>query len=192
MKADLITKLLKLLNKKQTNQGFTIIHLLVILLVSGLVGAAMLPSLVKPSCACLFHKHGGIGGRQMKHIVGSVNRSQQGYHFEKGTFAHNVADLGLNYKTEFLDSLNITVISENEAYILPSIKQVNRFLKDGVYLYAGVISHKGDKFTSVVCRTKDKVFSSPKQLTTAVFVTDENGAIAGCTSAGGLEVTTLE
>ena len=187
MKADLITKLLKLLNKKQTNQGFTIIHLLVILLVSGLVGAAMLPSLVKPvkpSCACVPLDAGTI--------VGSVNRSQQAYHFEKGTFAHNVADLGLNYKTEFLDSLNITVISENEAYILPSIKQVNRFLKDGVYLYAGVISHKGDKFTSVVCRTKDKVFSSPKQLTTAVFVTDENGAIAGCTSAGGLEVTTLE
>ena len=183
MKADLITKLLKLLNKKQTDQGFTVIHLLVVLLVSGLVGAAMLPSLVKPSCACVPLDAGTI--------VGSVNRSQQGYHFEKGTFAHNVADLGLSpdyYKTEFLDSLNITVISENEAYVLPSIKH---FGEDGVYLYAGVISRKGDKFTSVVCRTKDKVFSSPKQLTTAVFVTDENGAIAGCTSAGGPEVITV-
>ena len=82
-------------------RGFTLIELLVVVILLGVLAAISLPSLF-----------GQIAkGRQAeaRATLGLINRAQQGYRYEKGTFA-TLSELSLEAATISLKSYNISEV----------------------------------------------------------------------------------
>ena len=81
MKPEVTLKYLSYLrNKKNKGQeGFTLIELLVVVIIIGVLAAVALPNLLG--------QVGKARETEGKNGVGSINRAQQAYHFEKGKFS---------------------------------------------------------------------------------------------------------
>ena len=77
-------KLLQNLRNKKDNKGFTLIELLVVVIIIGVLAAVALPNLLA--------QVGKARESEGKNAIGTVNRSQQAFHFEAGSFAPAIAD----------------------------------------------------------------------------------------------------
>ena len=75
-------KLLSHLKAKKEGQGFTLIELLVVVIIIGVLAAVALPNLLG--------QVGKARETEAKNAMGTVNRTQQAYHFEKATFGPNL------------------------------------------------------------------------------------------------------
>jgi len=88
MSAQLKAKLLQhLSSKKNNNEGFTLIELLVVVIIIGVLAAVALPNLLS--------QVGKARETEGKNAIGSVNRAQQSYHFEKGKFSPDLGNTDL-------------------------------------------------------------------------------------------------
>ena len=101
MKSELKAKFLQhILNKKQENEGFTLIELLVVIIIIGILSAIALPAFLNQA--------NKARASEAKTIVGSLNRAQQAYIVEAGTFVtaqsdFNKLELGIRTQTENFD-----------------------------------------------------------------------------------------
>jgi prepilin-type N-terminal cleavage/methylation domain-containing protein len=99
MKSDFKTKLIQhMLNKKNGEKGFTLIELLVVIIIIGILAAIALPSFLNQTSKAK--------QTEAKLYVATVNKTQQAYFTEKGTFAP-----GLTYL-----SLGTPVATDNYSY----------------------------------------------------------------------------
>ncbi|MBE9221265.1 prepilin-type N-terminal cleavage/methylation domain-containing protein [Cyanobacterium stanieri LEGE 03274] len=109
------------------SKGFTLIELLVVVIIVGVLAAVSLPNLVS--------QIGKARETEHKNTVGTINRSQQAYHWEKRIFADGndyneiFSKLGLNFQNTYIsdykfDVTNIaaTVVLVNENYQRDSIR----------------------------------------------------------------------
>jgi type IV pilus assembly protein PilA len=80
-----ITRQLVLKSVAKQKLGFTLIELLVSIVIIGVLASIALPSFLNQSAKAR--------GSEAKANLGSVNRAQQAYRFENGTFASNIDDL---------------------------------------------------------------------------------------------------
>ena len=82
------------------SQGFTLIELLVVIIILGVLSAIAVPNLIS--------QVGKAREIDAKHYLGTIARAQQGYHFEKSSFANDI------------DNLNIEGINSSKYYNFPN------------------------------------------------------------------------
>jgi type IV pilus assembly protein PilA len=124
-------------------RGFTLIELLVVVILLGVLAAISLPSLL-----------GQIAkGRQAeaRTALGLINRAQQGYRYEKGTFA-TLSDLSLEAASISLKFYNISQVGTPNAF--GSAYRANAVPKfdDDIKNYAGAAGQTAaGAYTGIVC-----------------------------------------
>jgi prepilin-type N-terminal cleavage/methylation domain-containing protein len=138
--------------KNKGEEGFTLIELLVVVIIIGVLAAVALPNLLG--------QVGKARESEAKNAMGTLNRAQQAFHFEKQSFATAdstalaAADnlLGTVITSQYFDIATATGDSTAAART-PS--------KDGVRSYSGSIAFGGGAYTSAVCQSQNITNAPP-------------------------------
>lgn len=129
-----------------TQKGFTLIELLVVVIIVGILAAVATPNLLA--------NIGKARESEATSNLGIISRSQQGYHFEKQTFADTMQKLNSNVSLNtsyynFLDPSTATnILVQHEA--VPSDagnKFVIKNYASGVYFDAS-----SSNFNTIICQ----------------------------------------
>jgi prepilin-type N-terminal cleavage/methylation domain-containing protein len=131
MKSDFKTKLIQhMLNKKNGEKGFTLIELLVVIIIIGILAAIALPSFLNQTSKAK--------QTEAKLYLATVNRTQQAYFTEKGTFAPGLSLLSLgtpvateNYRYVVLESTP-TAAATGAANLKPNLKAYTGRVASGI------------------------------------------------------------
>ena len=142
-------KLLQNLRNKKANKGFTLIELLVVVIIIGVLAAVALPNLLG--------QVGKARETEAKNGVGTINRAQQAYHFERRTFTDDLTNaelaaqnaLGVILSSEYYE-FDITAAGSAAAAVVDASPQ--NAADDGVRAYSGGISHASGVYTTGVCQ----------------------------------------
>ncbi len=144
------TKLLHQIINRNQNSGFTLIELLVVVIILGVLAAVAMPNLIR--------QVGKAREVEIYNAIGSINRAQQAYHWERQTFAQGANDtvtinnlLGLNFDNNYIDAYNI-VVNTNSATVAPTNNQSS---DDGTRAYSGGMFVSVGNYTAIVCRSSD-------------------------------------
>ncbi len=108
MKAEFKTKFLQHVVAKRQEGGFTLIELLVVIIIIGILSAIALPSFLNQA--------NKAKQSEAKTYVGSMNRAQQAYYLEKGSFAApGITTIGTNDKA--IGALGLGIQTTTQYYI---------------------------------------------------------------------------
>ena len=86
MKTEFKAKFLQHINKRRQDQGFTLIELLVVIIIIGILSAIALPSFLSQA--------NKAKQSEAKQYISSLNKGQQAFYAEKGSFVTDIAALG--------------------------------------------------------------------------------------------------
>jgi type IV pilus assembly protein PilA len=138
MNANFKAKFLQnLVSKKKGNEGFTLIELLVVIIIVGVLAAIALPSFL--------NQIGKARGSEAKSTLGTVNRSQQAYRLENGTFGP-LASLDAKITTNFFAVAVTATTSSASASAIPT--------KDDLKMYGSRVDQTStDTFTQAICES---------------------------------------
>lgn len=136
------------LAKRNSSQAFTLIELLVVVIIVGVLAITALPNFLSQT--------GKAREVEIKHAVGTINRAQQAFHFERQTFAQGANDqesinmlLGISFSNQYIDTYNI-VANGTEATLAPTnIEAVD----DGTRAYSGGVYFSGGSYESIICQS---------------------------------------
>ncbi len=142
-------KLLQNLRNKKGNKGFTLIELLVVVIIIGVLAAVALPNLLG--------QVGKARETEAKNGVGTINRAQQAYHFEKQEFTPALSQtnfngqnlLGVILTSDYFDFNTAVATGGQFATVDADGTDVE---DDGVRTYAGAINHTAGVYTTIVCQ----------------------------------------
>ena len=178
MNANFKTKLLLKLANKKADKGFTLIELLVVTIIVGVLAAVALPNLL-----------GQVGKARetsAKNGIGTLNRAQQAYHFERQAFAP--AQTANDLKSQN-NPLGVVLPSEdfnfstgtpgnNNSTVTAVTDNVN-FKEDGTRAYGGAVAFNAGLYTNGICQS-----DNPAQAGSAPSITN-NAVDTGSTACTG-------
>lgn len=134
-------KIIHYINCTTKNKGFTLIELLVVIMIMGVLALITIPSVL-----------GQINkGRQAeaKNNLGALNRAQQAYRWEYGTFTNIEANLSVNFAWKFyqLDFVNSTT-----TYATYYAQSQNKYQDDVLDYGAGTMQDLAGNYSQIICQ----------------------------------------
>jgi type IV pilus assembly protein PilA len=134
-------------NKKSQTEGFTLIELLVVVIIVGILATVALPNFL-----------GQIGKAretEFKNAVGTINRAQIAYHWERRTFADGEDALQLSVVPG--SNLDNVVFSGPSTTIVTITTQNIEASQDGTRAYSGATTYDPNtsNYTTIVCQTNN-------------------------------------
>jgi prepilin-type N-terminal cleavage/methylation domain-containing protein len=134
---------------RQSSQGFTLLELMITMLFISLLAVLAYPNFIRQT--------GKARESEVKFAVGSVNRAQQAYHWEKNQFAQGATDadslvlLNLSLASNYYGALNI-VANAGDATIAPDNLDWDDFQ---IRPYAGGMFTSAGNYSQIMCRSLD-------------------------------------
>jgi len=121
MKSTWNYKLLQFLNNKKEDEGFTLIELLVVIIIIGILSAIALPAFLNQANRA----------KQSEAVtyVGSMNRAQQAYRLESGSFAPGIPELNLGI-SDTTDNYTYRVTNQTPSAALSGTHNPNFIFAD--------------------------------------------------------------
>jgi type IV pilus assembly protein PilA len=86
---------IRVTNKKQSQTGFTLLELVVVVFILGILSAIMLPNMIA--------QVGKAREAEAKEFLSSIGFAQQGYFWEHGQFASDYYEMGLTFDSKYYD-----------------------------------------------------------------------------------------
>lgn len=151
MKPEVTLKYLSFLHHKKQNeqQGFTLIELLVVVIIIGVLAAVALPNLLG--------QVGKARETEIKNAVGTINRMQQSYHFERTLFAPNQSTLGVTIPTSYIQdidgAMDVTAGVVAEFNPLTQDDSGTLGVALGIRSYGGAIMFDDGVYEQIMCRS---------------------------------------
>lgn len=136
--------------KNKGEEGFTLIELLVVVIIIGVLAAVALPNLLG--------QVGKARESEAKNAMGTLNRAQQAYHFEKQSFASaDTAELAAadNALGTVITSQYFNITTTDAGAAANSDANAINAAKDGVRNYAASIKFDAGSYSSAVCQSAD-------------------------------------
>lgn len=141
-----LLRFLLFLTKKNRHQGFTLVELLVVIIIMGVLAAIAVPNFIRQA--------GKAREVEIKNTVGTINRAQQIYHWEKQVYATGSSDaialslLGVSFNNQYIDTYNI-VDSGNYVTVAP---QNVDYLQDQTRAYSGGTFYINGVYSTIICQ----------------------------------------
>jgi type IV pilus assembly protein PilA len=123
-------------------QGFTLVELLVVVIIIGVISAIALPSYLNQVARAR--------GSGAKSTLGSINRAQQAYRYEQGTFAANLSDLK-KFASIDANGYSYSISGTSNSALASATPAVDDYK---VYS-AGVGFGSNDIFVQVICESEN-------------------------------------
>ncbi len=137
------------------SSGFTLIELLVVVIILGILAAVAVPNFL--------NQVGKSREVEIQNTLGTINRAQQAYHFERQVFVQGANDteslerLGVSIDNIYIDAYNIVDNGNSATTSLVN----NQFSLDGTRAYSGGMFFNAGIYQGTSCRSVNVLSSIP-------------------------------